>query len=86
MCLGVPGQLVEVFAEDGLAMGRVRFSGVSRTVCLELVPDAAVGDYVLVHVGFALSRIDPSEAARLDELLAELEAEARGDPGARVIS
>jgi hydrogenase expression/formation protein HypC len=76
MCLGVPGQLEEVFDEDGLAMGRVRFSGVARNVCLELIRGAATaGDYVLVHVGFALCRIDATEAARLEELLAELEAE-----------
>lgn len=76
MCLGVPGQLEEVFSEDGLEMGRVRFSGVARSVCLELIRGSvSVGDYVLVHVGFALCRIDPGEAARLHELLAELSTE-----------
>ena len=83
MCLGVPGQLEEVFEEDGLSMGRVRFAGVARAVCLELIPDVRVGDYVLVHVGFALSRIDPSEAERLAELLSELESEARDDAPSR---
>lgn len=72
MCLGIPGQLTEIFEEQSLRMGKVRFSGVQRAVCLELVPDAAPGDFVLVHVGFALSRIDEQEAERLNELLAEL--------------
>lgn len=64
MCLGVPGQLEEVFEEDGLAMGRVRFGGVTRKVCLSLVPRAERDDFLLVHVGFALARIDADEAAR----------------------
>jgi hydrogenase expression/formation protein HypC len=74
MCLGIPGQLTEIFEEQALRMGKVRFSGVQRAVCLELVPEAQCGDFVLVHVGFALSRIDAVEAARLNELLAELVA------------
>jgi hydrogenase expression/formation protein HypC len=84
MCLGVPGQLEGIFEEGGLAMGRVRFSGVSRNVCLELVPEVVSGDYVLVHVGFALTRIDPAEAERLFELFAELESDAAdaSSPGA----
>ena len=73
MCLGIPGQLTEIFEEQTLRMGKVRFSGVQRSV-LELVPHAKLGDFVLVHVGFALSCIDAAEAARLGELLQELEA------------
>ena len=72
MCLGIPGRLVEQFEEHGLRMGKVEFGGVARTVCLEHVPEAATGDFVLVHVGFALSRIDADEAARLLALLEEL--------------
>ena len=65
MCLGVPGQLEEVFSEDGLEMGRVRFSGVARNVCLELIRGGvSAGDYVLVHVGVAISTVDPDEAAQ----------------------
>jgi hydrogenase expression/formation protein HypC len=82
MCLGIPGQLTEIFEEQTLRMGKVRFSGVSRSVCLELVPDAQCGDFVLVHVGFALERIDPLEAARLTELLNELAASQDGAPPA----
>jgi hydrogenase expression/formation protein HypC len=72
MCLAVPGRLLDVFVEDGVHMGRVSFEGVVRQVCLECVPDAVAGEYVLVHVGFALSRIDEAEALRVFELLKEL--------------
>jgi hydrogenase expression/formation protein HypC len=62
MCLGIPGKVIEVYQEHDVRMARVDFSGVSRRVCLEHVPEARPGDYVLVHVGFALSRIDEDEA------------------------
>ena len=80
MCLGIPGRLVEVLPQEDVRMGRVEFGGVVKQVCLEHVPEAAPGDYVLVHVGFALSRIDEAEAFRVFEflrsmnLLDELEA------------
>jgi hydrogenase expression/formation protein HypC len=69
MCLSVPGRVTEVFDDDGLRMGKVAFGGVAKSVCLEHVPDAAVGDYVLVHVGFALARIDEDEARRIFDFL-----------------
>jgi hydrogenase expression/formation protein HypC len=72
MCLGIPGQVVDVHQEGDLPMGVVRFGGVSRQVCLAHVPDAAPGDWVLVHVGFALARLDEEEARRVLALLAEL--------------
>ena len=72
MCLGIPGRIVEIADDRGLTMGSVAFGGVRRSVCLAYVPDAAVGDWVLVHVGFALSRIDEAEAHRIFELLEEL--------------
>lgn len=72
MCLGVPGQVVETHHEHGVVMGTVDFGGVRRAVCLDHVPEALPGDYVLVHVGFALSRLDAAEARRVFELLAEL--------------
>ena len=74
MCLAVPGRLVEVLQQRDLRVGRVDFDGIVREICLEFVPDAQPGDYVLVHVGFALSRIDAAEAARVFELLRELSA------------
>ena len=72
MCLGVPGRVLDVTDEDGLRMGRVDFGGVARKVCLAHVPDVTPGEYVLVHVGFALSRLDELEARRVLELLGEL--------------
>jgi hydrogenase expression/formation protein HypC len=65
MCLGIPGRVVETYREDDVLMGKVDFGGVSKRVCLEHVPDATCDDYVLVHVGFALSRIDEAEAQRV---------------------
>jgi hydrogenase expression/formation protein HypC len=73
MCLAIPGLLSEIFTENEVRMGKVSFDGVQRSVCLECVPEAMPGDYVLVHVGFALSRIDAAEAARVFEILRELE-------------
>jgi hydrogenase expression/formation protein HypC len=62
MCLAVPGRLVEVMGESEVRMGRVEFGGVLRQACLAYLPEAKVGDYVLVHVGFAISRIDEEQA------------------------
>jgi hydrogenase expression/formation protein HypC len=73
MCLAIPGRVVETFDRDGMRMARVQFGGVVREACLEYVPDAAVGEYVLVHVGFAISRVDEEEAARTYALLEELD-------------
>ena len=73
MCLGVPGRVVDVCDEDGVRMGRVDFGGVARRVCLAHVPEVVPGQYVLVHVGFALSVLDELEAKRIFELLTELD-------------
>ena len=82
MCLGIPGQVMDVTEEEDLPMGTVRFGGVSRRVCLAHVPEVAPGDWVLVHVGFALTRLDEEEARRVLALLAELgETEAEPDEG-----
>ncbi len=90
MCLGVPGR-VESVTEDtlGMRMGRVSFGGIVKEVCLAYVPEAKVGDYVLVHVGFGLSVIDEEEARRTTETLAtmgelaELRASDDGTPPGR---
>ena len=75
MCLGVPGKVVAVAQDDaGLAMGSVEFGGVRKEVCLAWVPEAREGDYVLVHVGFAIARIDEEEARAVFRLLEEMEA------------
>jgi len=78
MCLGIPGEVMDVRENDGVRVGKVRFGGVSREVCLECVPETKVGDYVLVHVGFAISRLDPEEAARTYEILMELAGTEEG--------
>jgi hydrogenase expression/formation protein HypC len=71
MCLAIPGRIVEV-NEDGLMrMGRVDFGGVTREVCLAYVPEARIGDYVIVHVGFAISQLDEDEAQETIRLLVE---------------
>ena len=72
MCLSVPGKVVELRSDGELLMGKVDFGGVSREVCLAYVPDVTVGEYVVVHVGFALSKLAPGEAERLRALLEEL--------------
>jgi len=72
MCLAIPGKVIEVFEDRGLRMARVDFVGTVRKVCLEHLAEAGPGDYVLVHVGFALSRVDPEEAERTYQFLAEL--------------
>ncbi len=72
MCLGIPGEVLETRVDNGLRFARVRFGGVTRDVCLECQPDAAVGDFVLVHVGFAIARLDREEAARTWDALRAL--------------
>ena len=72
MCLGIPGRVVETYREHDLRMGKIDFGGVTKRACLEHVPEAGPGDYVLVHVGFALQRIDETEARRVFDFLAEM--------------
>ncbi len=72
MCLGIPGKLTEIHQRDGLPMGRVEFGGILKEVCLAYTPEAQLGDYVLVHVGFAISRIDEVEAQETFRLLQEI--------------
>jgi hydrogenase expression/formation protein HypC len=72
MCLGIPAKLVEVRSEDDPPMGKVEFGGILKDVCLAYTPEARVGDYVLIHVGFAISRIDEAEARETLELLKDI--------------
>ena len=72
MCLGIPGEVIEIHEQSGLKLAQVRFGGVTREVCLECQPDAVVGDFVLVHVGFAIARIDRDEAARAWDVLEQI--------------
>jgi hydrogenase expression/formation protein HypC len=73
MCLGVPGRIVSLAPDaTGMTMGRVNFGGITREVCMAYVPDAEVGDYVVVHVGFAISKIGEDEAAEVFEYLRQI--------------
>jgi hydrogenase expression/formation protein HypC len=73
MCLGVPGRIIDITEDRGLAMGVVDFGGVRRECCLAYVKDdVKPGDYVIVHVGFALSRVDEEEARRTYDILREM--------------
>lgn len=62
MCLGVPGQVTEIYEANGTRLGRVDFGGIVKEVCLAYVPEVAVGDYTIVHVGFAITRLDEQSA------------------------
>lgn len=78
MCLAVPGKVVEIFERDGTRMAHVDFGGVRKEACLEYVPDMRLGDYAIVHVGFALQRLDEAtalETLRLFRELGELDME-----------
>ncbi len=91
MCLAVPGRVESIFEENGTRMGKVDFGGVVKDVCLACLPEVEVGDYTIVHVGFAISRIDEASAREtlrtfaelglLEEELAEMRA-ADGNPPA----
>ena len=70
MCLGVPGRVEDVWDADGTRMALVDFGGVTKEVCLALVPDVVVGDYAIIHVGFALTRLDEASALETLALLA----------------
>lgn len=81
MCLGIPGQVLEIHSRHGLAVGTVDFGGLKKEVCLAYVPEAAVGDYVIVHVGFAISVIDQEEALRTLEVLRAMAGAVEGELG-----
>ena len=72
MCLAIPGQILDIYETNGLLMGRIDFGGVVREACLTYVPEAKVGDYTIIHVGFALHLIDEKEALENLALLGEI--------------
>lgn len=78
MCLGIPGRVQEIFERDGLRMATVDFGGVRKEVCLEYLPELQVGEYAIVHVGFAITRLDEQSARESLRLFAEL-GEELGD-------
>ena len=89
MCLGIPGKVVEFFPEEpgttrselSLRRGLVDFGGVRKEVCFSCIDDVALGDYVIVHVGFAISKIDEKEAAEVFRLIQEMEDAGAIPPG-----
>lgn len=74
MCLAIPGKVLSVEQSNGLRIGRVQFGGIVRQASLDFVPEVAIGDYVMVHVGFAISKVDADEAQRTYQLLEEMGA------------
>lgn len=72
MCLAIPGRVLEITLEQDLLFGQVEFAGTAKRVCMELVPEAKVGDYVLVYAGYGLSIVDEAEAQRLLQFYAEM--------------
>jgi hydrogenase expression/formation protein HypC len=74
MCLGVPGKIISISGDDPLTrMGKVSFGGIIKDACLAYVPEAQIGDYVIVHVGFAISRLDEHEAQQVFEYLRQMD-------------
>jgi hydrogenase expression/formation protein HypC len=75
MCLGIPAKVIELYETNGIKMGKVDFGGVLKEACMEYVPEVKVGDYTIIHVGFALSILDEQEAFETMELLKQIEAQ-----------
>jgi hydrogenase expression/formation protein HypC len=73
MCLAIPGKIVELHEKSCMRMGTIDYGGVTREACLEYIREPRVGDYVMVHVGFAISKVDEEEAARTYRYLAEMD-------------
>lgn len=73
MCLGIPGRIESIYEENGLRMGRVDFNGIRRETCLSAVSEAEIGDFVMVHAGFAISRIHAEDAAETNAILEEID-------------
>jgi hydrogenase expression/formation protein HypC len=74
MCLGIPGKIIDVYEAGGLPMGKVDFGGVTKECCLAYVPEAKVGDYTIIHVGFALNIVDEAEALETLDMLRQIDA------------
>jgi hydrogenase expression/formation protein HypC len=83
MCLGVPGKITEIYEKDNMRMCQIDFGGVSREACLDFIPEAKIGDYVIIHVGFAITLLSEEEAMETLKLLREIsdiEEELGGEP------
>ena len=71
MCLGIPGKIIDVYEQNGLKMAKVDFGEVTQVVCIETLPEAQVGEYTIIHAGFALNLLSPDEALETLDLLRE---------------
>ena len=80
MCLAIPGKVIEITRQDDLPMGKVDFGGILKDVCLAYTPDVQIGQYVLVHVGFAISQIDEDEAQEIFACLQQIEDAIAEEP------
>ncbi len=72
MCLGVPGKVVEIYTADGIRMGKVDFGGIVKEACLAYVPEVEVGDYTIIHVGFAITKLDEESAQESLDLFRQM--------------
>jgi len=72
MCLGIPGKITDIYQKDSLRMAKIDFGGIIKEACLEYTPEAEVGDYALIHVGFAISLMDEEEAQETLKLIREV--------------
>ncbi|MFN2203805.1 MAG: HypC/HybG/HupF family hydrogenase formation chaperone [Caldilineaceae bacterium] len=84
MCLGIPGKVIEIYETDGIPMGKLDFGGIVKEACLAYVPEVEVNDYAIVHVGFAITRLDEESAMETLDLLTQIGfvEEELGDPEA----
>ena len=74
MCLGIPGRVQEIYDANGVSMGKVNFGGIVKEVCLAYLPEIAVGDYAIVHVGFAITRVDEASAMETLQMFKDIDA------------
>jgi hydrogenase expression/formation protein HypC len=74
MCLAIPGKITDIYSSNGMRMAKVDFGGVTRETCLEAVPDATLGEYVIVHAGFALNTLSEQEALETLEIFRQMDA------------
>jgi hydrogenase expression/formation protein HypC len=87
MCLAIPGKVIEIQQDEhGVRVGKTNFGGTVKTVCLEYTPEVELGDYVLVHVGFALSKVNEEEAARTYRILEEMKQLSELDAGEEAVA
>ena len=82
MCLGIPGKVIEIYEVDGIRMGKIDFGGIAKEACLDFVPEIQLGEYAIIHVGFAITRLDEESAMETLDLLNQIGAiaEELGEP------